>query len=69
MTVGSRAVVVRSELDFARHSTKADKIDDYVSARMRQLHIPAFRLAIVRDSRIRKRKGTGSRISSYERTQ
>jgi len=40
-------------------STKADKIDDYVSARMRQLHIPGLSLAIVRDSRITKAQGYG----------
>src|SRR6266576_1355133 len=60
MTVGSRAVVVALLVGFcAPISTKADKIDDYVSARMRQLHIPGLSLAIVRDGRIAKAQGYG----------
>jgi len=60
MTVGSRAVVVALLVGFcAPISTKGDKIDDYVSARMRQLHIPGLSLAIVRDGRITKAQGYG----------
>jgi D-alanyl-D-alanine carboxypeptidase len=40
-------------------SAKADKIDDYVSAQMRQLHIPGLSLAILRDGRITKAQGYG----------
>jgi CubicO group peptidase (beta-lactamase class C family) len=40
-------------------STEADKIDDYLAAQMRQLHIPGLSLAIVRDGRITKAQGYG----------
>jgi CubicO group peptidase (beta-lactamase class C family) len=47
-------------LDLARRiSVKADKIDDYLAAQMRQLHIPGLSLAIVRDGRITKAHGYG----------
>jgi D-alanyl-D-alanine carboxypeptidase len=60
MTVGSRAVVVALLIgSCAAICTKADNIDDYISARMRQLHIPGLSLAIVRDGRITKAQGYG----------
>ena len=60
MTVGSRAGVLALLIGFcAPISTKADNVDDYVSARMRQLHIPGLSLAIVRDGRITKAQGYG----------
>jgi CubicO group peptidase (beta-lactamase class C family) len=40
-------------------SIKADNVDDYISARMRQLHIPSLSLGIVRDGRITKAQGYG----------
>ncbi|HEX3420755.1 MAG TPA: serine hydrolase domain-containing protein [Candidatus Udaeobacter sp.] len=60
MAVASRAAVVALLIGFcAAISAKADNIDDYVSARMRQLHIPGLSLAIVRDGRIAKAQGYG----------
>jgi CubicO group peptidase (beta-lactamase class C family) len=60
MTVGFRAVVFALLIGLcARTSTKADNIDDYISAQMRQLHIPGLSLAIVRDGRITKAQGYG----------
>ncbi len=60
MTVGSRAGVLALLIGFcAPISTKADNVDDYISARMRQLHIPGLSLAIVRDGRITKAQGYG----------
>lgn len=38
---------------------KADKIDDYITAQMRRLHIPGGSLAIVRDERVVKAQGYG----------
>src|SRR5215470_20019737 len=55
MSAGSRAVVVALLIGSgAPISAKSDKINDYVSAQMRQLHIPGLSLAIVRDGRITK---------------
>ena len=50
------ALLVRS---CASLSAEADKIDDYLAAQMRQLHIPGLSLAIVRDGRITKEQGYG----------
>src|SRR5215470_17350228 len=60
MSAGSRAVVVALLIGSgAPISAKSDKINDYVSAQMRQLHIPGLSLAIVRDGRIIKAQGYG----------
>lgn len=60
MTVASRAGVLALLIGFcAPISSKADNVDDYVSARMQQLHIPGLSLAIVRDSRVTKAHGYG----------
>lgn len=60
MTIGSRAVAVALLVGSCTPiSAEADKIDDYVSAQMRQLHIPGLSLAIVRDGRITKAQGYG----------
>jgi D-alanyl-D-alanine carboxypeptidase len=60
MTIASRAGVIALLLGVcAPISARADNIDDYVSARMRQLHIPGLSLAIVRDGRIAKVQGYG----------
>src|SRR5215472_10736021 len=60
MSAGSRAVVVALLIGSgAPISAKSNKIDDYVSAQMRQLHIPGLTLAIVRDGRITKAQGYG----------
>jgi D-alanyl-D-alanine carboxypeptidase len=60
MTVGSRAVVAALLIgSCAAISTKADNIDDYISARMRRPHIPGLSLAIVRDGRVTKVQGYG----------
>ena len=51
------------ELECLRQVTvifaEADEIDDYISAQMRQLHIPGVSLAVVRDGRITKAQGYG----------
>jgi CubicO group peptidase (beta-lactamase class C family) len=60
MTLASRAGIVALLIGFyAPISAKADNVDDYVSARMRQLHIPGLSLAIVRDGRVTKAQGYG----------
>jgi CubicO group peptidase (beta-lactamase class C family) len=60
MTVASRAGFVALLIAFyAPISAKPDNVDDYVSARMRQLHIPGLSLAIVRDGRVTKAQGYG----------
>lgn len=60
MTVAFRAGVVALLVGFfTAISSKADQVDDYISARMRQLHIPGLSLAIVRDGRITKSQGYG----------
>jgi len=47
MKFSRRAVVAALLIGFGPPiSAEADKIDDYVSARMRQLHIPGLSLAI-----------------------
>ena len=38
---------------------KADKIDDYITAQIKRLHVPGASLAIVRDGRITKAQGYG----------
>src|SRR6266550_1403019 len=38
---------------------KADKIDDYVTAKIKRLHVPGASLAIVRDGHITKAQGYG----------
>ena len=56
----SRGAVAAVLIGFcAPISIKADSVDDYVSARMRQLHIPGLSLAIVRDGRVTKAQGYG----------
>jgi CubicO group peptidase (beta-lactamase class C family) len=60
MNVASRAGFAALLIAFyAPISAKADNVDDYVSARMRQLHIPGLSLAIVRDGRVTKAQGYG----------
>jgi D-alanyl-D-alanine carboxypeptidase len=60
MAVASRAGVLALLIGFcAPISSKADNVDDYVSARMQQLHIPGLSLAIVRDGRVTKAQGYG----------
>jgi len=60
MTVAFRAGIVALLIGvYAPISTKADNVDDYVSAQMRQLHIPGLSLAIVRDGRVTKAQGYG----------
>src|SRR5260370_2198833 len=60
MTVASRAGVLALLIGFcAPISSKSDNVDDYVSARMQQLHIPGLSLAIVRDGRVTKAQGYG----------
>ena len=60
MKISRRAVVVALLIGSgAPIAVKADKIDDYVSAQMRQLQIPGLSLAIVRDGRIAKAQGYG----------
>src|SRR6266496_3694183 len=38
---------------------KADKIDDYITAQIKRLHVPGASLAIVRDARVTKAQGYG----------
>jgi CubicO group peptidase (beta-lactamase class C family) len=60
MSPPSRAGVVALLVGFcASISAKADNVDDYISSRMRQLHIPGLSLAIVRDGRVTKAQGYG----------
>ena len=60
MTLPSRAGVVALWIAvYAPICAKADNVDDYVSAQMRQLHIPGLSLAIVRDGRVAKEQGYG----------
>jgi CubicO group peptidase (beta-lactamase class C family) len=60
MTAVCRAGVLALLIGFcAPISIKADNVDDYVSARMRQLHIPGLSLAIVHDGRVTKTQGYG----------
>jgi CubicO group peptidase (beta-lactamase class C family) len=60
MSVRPRAVVVALLVgSCAPISAEADKIDDYIAAQMRRLHIPGLSLAIVRDGRITKAQGYG----------
>jgi CubicO group peptidase (beta-lactamase class C family) len=55
-----RAVIAALLIGFGPPiSAEADKIDDYVSAQMRKLHIPGLSLAIVREGRIVKAQGYG----------
>jgi CubicO group peptidase (beta-lactamase class C family) len=60
MPAGFRAVVVAMLIaSCVPISAEADKIDDYVSGQMRQLHIAGLSLAIVRDGRVIKAQGYG----------
>jgi D-alanyl-D-alanine carboxypeptidase len=60
MKISRRAVVVALLIGSgAPIAAKADKIDDYISAQMRRLHIPGLSVAIVRDGRITKAQGYG----------
>ncbi|HVG07483.1 MAG TPA: serine hydrolase domain-containing protein [Thermoanaerobaculia bacterium] len=43
----------------ALQPARADEVDSYVEARMRELHIPGFALAVVRDGQVVKSKGYG----------
>src|SRR6266498_1860595 len=40
-------------------SAKSDEVDNYVKARMRDLHIPGISLAVVREGQIIKAQGYG----------
>jgi D-alanyl-D-alanine carboxypeptidase len=40
-------------------TARADNVDDYVNARMRQYHVPGLSLAVVRDGKLTKAKGYG----------
>jgi CubicO group peptidase (beta-lactamase class C family) len=60
MTVASRAAVVTLLVgSCVPIFAKADKIDDYLAAQMRQLHLPGLSLAIVCDGRVTKAQGYG----------
>src|SRR5215471_8939034 len=60
MSIGAREIVLALLVGSGVPiSAKADKIDDYVLAQMRQLHIPGLSLAIIRDGRITKAQGYG----------
>jgi CubicO group peptidase (beta-lactamase class C family) len=60
MTLACRAGVLVLSVGFcASIPTRADNIDYYVLARMRQLHIPGLSLAIVRAGGITKSQGYG----------
>jgi len=43
----------------AAASARADVVDDYLAAQMRQLHIPGLAVAVVRDGRLVKARGYG----------
>ncbi len=59
MLSNSRITVVALILCCAFGSARADGVDEYISAQMRQLHIPGLSLAVVRDGRVVKSKGYG----------
>src|SRR5215831_16152332 len=59
MTARFRATVVALLVGSCAEIAKADKIDEYVSARMQQLHIPGLSLAVVRAGRATKAQGYG----------
>jgi CubicO group peptidase (beta-lactamase class C family) len=40
-------------------NSKADKVDEYVLTRMRELHVPGLSLAIDRDGQVAKARGYG----------
>lgn len=55
----SRAIVAALLLFCALGSARADDLDDYLRAQMRQLHIPGLSVAVVRDGRIARARGYG----------
>jgi CubicO group peptidase (beta-lactamase class C family) len=60
MELKHRAVVIALLVTSgASVPSKADTIDDYITAQMELLHIPGGSLAIVRDGRVSKAQGYG----------
>ncbi len=60
MEIRHRAVAIALLVTFgAPVPGKADKIDDYVTAKIKRLHVPGASLAIVRDGHITKAQGYG----------
>ena len=60
MEIRHRAVAIALLVTFgAPGPGKADKIDDYITAQIKRLHIPGASLAIVRDGHITKAQGYG----------
>jgi CubicO group peptidase (beta-lactamase class C family) len=57
--VNYRKTVVILLLSWLSMSARADDVDTYIAAQMRQLHIPGVSLAVVRDGRIIKLRGYG----------
>jgi D-alanyl-D-alanine carboxypeptidase len=60
MEIRHRAVAIALLVTFgAPVPGKADKIDDYVTAQIKRLHVPGASLAVVRDGHITKAQGYG----------
>jgi len=60
MEIRHPAVAIALLVTFgARVPGKADKIDDYVTAQIKRLHVPGASLAVVRDGHITKAQGYG----------
>ena len=60
MEIRHRAVAIALLVTFgAPVPGKADKIDDYITARIKRLHVPGASLAVVRDGHITKAQGYG----------
>ena len=60
MEIRHRAVAIALLVTFgAPVPGKADKIDDYITAQIKRLHVPGASLAIVRDGHITKAQGYG----------
>jgi CubicO group peptidase (beta-lactamase class C family) len=60
MEIRHRAVAIALLVTFgAPVSGEADKIDDYITAQIKRLHVPGASLAIVRDGHITKAQGYG----------
>ncbi len=60
MEIRHRAVAIALLVTFgAPVPGKADKIDDYITAQIKRLHVPGASLAVVRDGHITKAQGYG----------
>lgn len=56
----SHAIMVVLCLFWGMLSARADEVDTYIQAQMRELHLPGLSLAVVREGRIVKLESYGS---------